>query len=255
MFKVVRCCVVGCINQGPCGVPTAIFRWALMSRVAGYVVTIAAVVSTVVVKERLYGEYEIRAESANPGEGGERIALAVGVAQDRGWIAGIIRHLIKIAARLSNQAKLVLRIQVEDERSKAAEAVGGVVLDRGGWSLQAEIGAVAAHAAVIGKTIGVAPEVDLIIGLIKVGGGEDERVFTVVLKAGARGGVEKHRFVRRGKAQLKMQNRRSRGQYRDALLVSHKVRLRDRDSVFTKGDRIKVKLPSVVRADILSKLR
>src|SRR5260370_11585778 len=150
----------------------------------------AAVVGTVVVKERRYGEYETRAESANPGEGGERIALAVGVAQDRGWIAGIIRHLIKIAARLSNQAKLVLRIQVEDERSKAAEAVGCVVLDRGGWSLQAEIGAVAAHADVIGKTLGVAPEVQLIIGLIKISGGEDELGFIVGLGSGSLGDVD-----------------------------------------------------------------
>src|SRR5260370_16670205 len=173
--------VVVCFPRGAARLSAAIFRGAVLRRGAGYVVRIAAVVGTVVVKERRYGEYETRAESANPGEGGERIALAVGVAQDRGWIAGIIRHLIKIPARLSNQPNLLLRIQVEDERSKAAEAAGGVVLDRGGWSLQAEIGAVAAHAAVIGKTIGVAPEVELIIGLIKISGGAAEPGFIVAL--------------------------------------------------------------------------
>jgi len=123
-----------------------------------------------------------RAECANPREGGERIVLAVDVSSKRGWIAGINRHLIKIAARLSNQAQLVLWVQIEDERSESADAVGVVVLDPGGRRLQAEIGAIAAEAGVIGEAIGVAAEVELIIGLIEVAGGEDQLSFVVSLE-------------------------------------------------------------------------
>ncbi len=121
-------------------------------------------------KEGRNREHEAGVESANPGEGGERIVLAIGVAEERGRIAGINRHLIEVAARLSDQAELVLRIQVEDERSEAAEAIGGVMLDGRGGSLQSEIGAIAAYAAVISEAIGVAAEVELVVGLIEVAG-------------------------------------------------------------------------------------
>jgi len=76
--------------------------------------------------------------------------------------------LIKIAARLSDQAKLVLRIQVEDERSEAPKPLAA------SW-LTAEVGVCkprlvrfSVHAGVIGEAIAVAAEVELIIGLIEV---------------------------------------------------------------------------------------
>src|SRR2546425_7740431 len=62
--------------------------------------------------------------------------------------------------------------------------------NRGSGSLQAEIGAIAAHAGVIGKSISVAAEVELIIGLIEVANTEDELGFVVALESGARGDVE-----------------------------------------------------------------
>src|SRR5882762_2206136 len=141
-------------------------------------------------KEGRYGQHQSGAKRANPGEGRERIALAIDVASKRSWIGGINRHLIKIAARLSDQAELVLRIQVEDERSEAAEAVGRVVADRGGGSLQADIGAVSVHAGVIGEAIAVAAEVKLIIGLIEVAGAEDKLGIVVASEAGPWGDVE-----------------------------------------------------------------
>src|SRR6266849_286560 len=82
--------------------------------------------------------------------------------------AGVIRiegNLIEIPAQLRNQAELVLRIRVVNQRSEAAEAVGSIVDDRRGGSLQSEIGTVSVHAGVIGKAIGVATEVQLVVGL------------------------------------------------------------------------------------------
>ena len=62
--------------------------------------------------------------------------------------------------------------------------------NREGWSLQAEIGAVSVHAAVIGKAIGVAAEVQLVVGLIGIAGTEDELDFVVALESGPGGDVE-----------------------------------------------------------------
>src|SRR6267378_3753327 len=182
--------VIAPFDPGNARLPAFVFRGAVLRCGAGYVVRVAAVVGAVVMKEGRYGQHQSGAKRANPGEGRERIVLAVDVPSKRGWIAGINRHLIKIAARLSDQAELVLRIQVEDERSEAPEAVGGVVADRGGGSLQAEIGAVSVHAGVIGEAIAVAAEVELIIGLIEVAGGEDEFGIVVAFEAGAWGDVE-----------------------------------------------------------------
>src|SRR2546425_6234555 len=62
--------------------------------------------------------------------------------------------------------------------------------NRGSGSLQAEIGAIAAHAGVIGKSISVAAEVELIVGLIEVANTEDELGFVVAFESGARGDVK-----------------------------------------------------------------
>ena len=98
--------------------------------------------------------------------------------------------MIEVTPQLREQAQLVLRIRVVNQRSEAAEAVGRIVDDRGGWSLQAEIGAVSVHAGVIGEAIGVATEVQLVVGLIEIAGTEDELGFVVALEPGAGGDVE-----------------------------------------------------------------
>src|SRR5260370_26170646 len=182
--------VAAYFDPGHVGLPAFIFRGTVVRRGAGYVIRRAVVVGAVVMKEGRHGEHEPWGESANPREGSERIVLAIAIAQDRCWIARINRHLVKIAARLSDQAKLVLWIQVEDERSESAEAVGRVVSDRGSGSLQPEIGAIAAQAGVISKAAGVAAEVELIIRLIKVPSGEDQLGFVVTFESGARGDIE-----------------------------------------------------------------
>src|SRR5260370_9736669 len=182
--------VAAYFDPGHVGLPAFIFRGTVVRRGAGYVIRRAVVVGAVVMKEGRHGEHEPWGESANPREGSERIVLAIAIAKDRCWIARINRHLIKIAARMSDQAKMVLWIQVEAERSESAEAVGRVVSDRGSRSLQPEIGAIAAQAGVIGEAIRVAAEIDLIIRLIKVAGGEDEFGFVVAFESGAWGDIE-----------------------------------------------------------------
>jgi len=97
--------------------------------------------------------------------------------------------LDKNRGALERSAKLVLRIQVEDEGSELPSR-WRVVADRGGGSLQAEIGAVSVHAGVIGEAIAVAAEVELIIGLIEVAGGEDESASLLRSKPVAWGDVE-----------------------------------------------------------------
>src|SRR5260370_10912756 len=182
--------VAAYFDPGHVGLPAFIFRGTVLRRGAGYVIRRAVVVGGVAMKEGRHGEHEPWGESANPRECSERIGLAIAIAQDRCWIARINRHLVKIAARLSDQAKLVLWIQVEDERSESAEAVGRVVSDRGTGSLHPEIGAIAAQAGVITKAARVAAEGEFYIRFIKVPSGEDQLGFVVTFESGARGDIE-----------------------------------------------------------------
>src|SRR5260370_33255167 len=185
-----RARVIASFNPGHVCLAAFVFRRAVLRGRTGHVVRIAPVVGAVVVKERRDRQHQRRAESTNPGEGGERIVLAINVVQDSGGVAGIYRHLIKIAARLSDEAKLVLRVQIENERSEATEAIGDIVRDHGSRRLQPEIGAIATKAGVIREAIGMAAEVELIVSLIKDSSGEDKFGFVVAFESGARGYVE-----------------------------------------------------------------
>src|SRR5438094_743029 len=101
------------------------------------------------------------------------MSFGIDVAEELAWrarIIGIEGNLIEIASRLGDEAQLVVRIRVVDQRSEAAEAVRGIVNHGRGGSLQPEIGAVSVHAGVIGEAIGVAAEVELVVGLVKIAG-------------------------------------------------------------------------------------
>ena len=56
--------------------------------------------------------------------------------------------------------------------------------------LQAEIAAIAVHAGVVGETLGMAAEIDRVIGLIKTSGAEHEFGLAIAFEAGARHHVE-----------------------------------------------------------------
>ncbi len=66
---------------------------------------------------------------------------------------------------------------------------------------------------------------------------------------------DNHGLVLCRETQLKMQNRCRPGEHRDGLLVRHEVRVNNRDSIFAKGNRIKMKLPCVVRGGCQSEFR
>src|SRR5262249_48707963 len=55
---------------------------------------------------------------------------------------------------------------------------------------QAQVGAIAVEAGVIGEAVAVAAEVQLVVGLVEGSGGHNEFRFVAALEAGARGNVE-----------------------------------------------------------------
>src|SRR6185437_3210005 len=84
-----------------------------------------------------------------------------------GVLRGGIGNLIEVAAIGADEAELIFGIGIEDERGEAAQAVVGVMQHLGGRRLETQARAVAAEAAVIGEAIGVAAEIDLVVGLIE----------------------------------------------------------------------------------------
>ena len=139
-------------------------------------------------------EHQARIDGANPGKREEGIFFDVGIAQGLAGrvvrVLGIEGNLIEIAAGLRNQAKLVLRIRVVNQRSESAEAVGSVVENGRCWRVQAQVRAIAAEAGVVGEAAGVAAEIELIVGLKKIAGGKNQLGLVVALEAGARRDVE-----------------------------------------------------------------
>src|SRR5207249_8943664 len=121
------------------------------------------------------------------------VILPVGVVEKlplRGRVVWIERDLIEVAARLSDEAQLVVRIGVVNQRSETAKTIGSVVNHGSGRSLQAEIGTVSAEAGVIGETICVPAEVELVVSLIEISGRENKLGFVVTLESRTRRDVE-----------------------------------------------------------------
>src|SRR5579863_6905470 len=151
----------------------------------------AVVVSAIEVVEGRNREQQLRVERVHPGEIGKGISFVLCVAEtDSGilrleavcgyWrvldVAGerIVGNLIKIAAKRRYEAKLIGRIDVENQRSESAVSVLGIVDDlRHGW-LQSKIAAIAVYAGVVGEALGVVAERKLIVGLIEIPGAQNE---------------------------------------------------------------------------------
>src|SRR5215472_7685826 len=96
----------------------------------------------IVVIERGYHQHHAGVECAHPGESGKGIAFVVDVTEklrgrghEQMGVVGIKGDLVEVAARLSNEAKLVRGSGVVDEGSESAEAIGGVVNHRRGGRL------------------------------------------------------------------------------------------------------------------------
>ena len=85
---------------------------------------------------------------------------------------------------MTDEAKLIFRSGIENERSEPAEAVCGIVNYCGGRRIEAEVGAVAVEAGVVCEAAGVPPEAELIVGLIEIANGKSEFGYVVTFEAG-----------------------------------------------------------------------
>src|SRR5579872_1363456 len=171
-------------------------------------------------KEWRNGQQGIRADRADPGKIQERVrfmlpvklvdaSLRISVAVharggrrtgcdgNRSGHAGNFRYqarrywdLVVIPAGRPHHAKLILWIEVVNQRTKSADAVFRIVQNHGRRRLQPEVAAVPAEAAVVGKLFGVAAATDLIVGLIEIAKAGDQVTFLVALKTGSRDHVE-----------------------------------------------------------------
>ena len=119
-------------------------------------------------------------EGVEPGEGDDGVVLVLAVAKTAGVELlvleavgiGIVGDLEVVAAELGYEAELIFGGAVVDEGSEAAVAVGCVVKDLADGRGEAVVAAVAVEAGVVGELLGVIAEVELIVGLEEVAGGE-----------------------------------------------------------------------------------
>src|SRR5262252_2717936 len=170
-----------------------VFGGTVLRRRSWEVLRGTLIVRRIVVIERRDGQQEARAQSTDPREKSERIAFAVRIMEELSRcsrIMGIKRNLVEVATRLSDDAELVVGICVVDERGESAEAVARVMIHSGTRRLQAKIAAVAVHAGVVRKFVGVPAEIELIVGLIETPRAEYQLRFIVALEAGARSNIE-----------------------------------------------------------------
>src|SRR5712692_4169064 len=189
-----RAGVISTLNIGEGGLAPFIFGRVGLRCSRGRIVRTADVIGAIEMVERRDGENEAGGEGANPGKGQEGIPFPVGIAKKFAeGIIGIGRiegNLIVIAAQGSDEAQLILRAGVIDERSESAEAIGAVVNHRGSRRLQAEVGAVSVGAGVVSEAVVVAAEINLVVRLIEIAEAEDDFGFVVSLESRAGRDVE-----------------------------------------------------------------
>ena len=137
-------------------------------------------------------------EGVEPGEGDDGVGLVLAVAKTAGvelLVAeavrvGVVGDLEVVVAKLGDEAELIFGAAVVDEGGEAAVAVGGIVEDHADGRGEAVVAAVAVEAGVVGEVLGVVAEVELVVGLEEVAGGDDELGLAVALEAGAGDDVE-----------------------------------------------------------------
>ena len=162
------------------------------------IVRVGVVVGAVVVIEGGERQQEFRVEGVHPGSIQDRVALVLPVAQAAAVVLGILKvvririvgDLVVVLAQRGHQAQLVRRVGVEDQRGEAAISVLSIVDHLRNGRLQSQIAAVAVHAGVVGKALGMAAEAELVVGLVEVAEAGDQFGLVVALESGARGDVE-----------------------------------------------------------------
>ena len=180
----VEACLQGVARDGgrESGLRTGVVGGAMDGGGDGDVVGVGAVVGGVGVEERRELEDGGGIEGVQPGEEDGGVGLVLGVAQAAGVVllclevggAGVVGDLEEVAAELGDEAELVLRRAVGEEGCEAADAVGGVVVDRADGRGEAVVAAIGVEADVVGAALVVVAEAELGVGLEEVAGGEDE---------------------------------------------------------------------------------
>jgi hypothetical protein len=71
-------------------------------------------------------QHRIRTERAYPGENGEGVRFALHIIRQLPWA---VRNIIVIVARGEDEAQLIARSRIEDQRAEAAVAIFRVMND------------------------------------------------------------------------------------------------------------------------------
>ena len=191
--------VLRAICGGDGGLAAAVVGGAVGGGGDGSVVGVGVVVGLVVVEEGRDLQDGGGVEGVQPGRRRRRRRSRAGTSrrplESYCWLldavgVGVVGNLEEVVAELGDEAELVLRGAVVDEGGEAAVAVGGIVDDLADGRGEAVVAAVAVEAGVVGELFGVVAEVELVVGLEEVAGGEDEFGLAVALEAGAGDDVE-----------------------------------------------------------------
>src|ERR1700722_17363351 len=166
----------------------------------------AVIVGAIVMIEGRYSQQRFRIERVNPGEVHQCIGFMIAVALIEARVLPgqlavdkavfnverkrVVRNLVVVLTQRCNEAQLIRGIDVKNQRSEAAVAIGCVVYDLRHRSLNSQIAAIAVDAGVIGEPFGVAAEAEGIVGLIEISGAQYNLCFIVPLESGARHDVE-----------------------------------------------------------------
>src|SRR5262245_54930298 len=129
-------------------------------------------------------------DRVQPGEVHEDIPLILYVSNPAKLLLGRVWHLEVITANRRNQAQLVVRSLIEDERSKPAESGRLVINHPTARGLQPQVGSITRETSIVSKPLSVIAEADLVIGIVEAAIARDQFSLPVALEPGTRHHVE-----------------------------------------------------------------
>jgi len=125
-----------------------------------------------------------------PSEIRQRVALPLDVANARGNCVRVVRDLVVVAPRRHNEAELIRRVPIKNQRAEAAQTPNAVVQHVRARRLQAVIAAIPVHAAKVSESRGMIAEIELIVGLMKCAKRGVELHLAVSFEPGSRDNVK-----------------------------------------------------------------
>src|ERR1700687_1166037 len=151
---------------------------------------VAVIGGAIPMVERRERSENARVDGVHPGEIAEDVPFTLNVAHTGELLIGRIWNLKIIRSSRPDEAKLICRRRVENQRSEAANAIIIVVPLLRFRRHQAHIGAIDTQACVVREAIRVIAEADLAVGGMEtaISGGEFD--FTVAFETRARNDIE-----------------------------------------------------------------